>query len=129
MNIILNSNQPQVYLLNVQTDNHSKETLRLTSFDIDKKLYKSRLLSFKSWSYSEKIHPEQLARAGFTYTKTADICRCNWCGLYSNNWKYLVEDLNEHRRHVKENGRQCSYLNMLKTSSTNFFIGKSYTVT
>ena len=37
------------------TDNHSKETLRLASFDIDKKLYESRLLSFKSWPYSEKI--------------------------------------------------------------------------
>ena len=80
----LPSNNPTTGVFTEGTINFDcKETLKAGIFGIDNRLYEPWLLSFKSWPFSGKIYPEQIVRAGFTYTKTTDNCRCNWCWIRS----------------------------------------------
>ena len=80
------------------------------SANMDYRFLNDRLLSFKSWSHSEKIKAEQLARGGFTYTERGDKYICNWCGLVLFNWQYLDDVISEHKHHVSKG--QCQFLNM-----------------
>ena len=76
------------------------------------KLYNDRLKSFQFWPCSEKILPQQLAKAGLYYTGQTDKCRCVWCEQNLFQWDYFDEPLTEHRRYSKN----CAFLKMILPS-------------
>ena len=82
------------------------------SFGSDYKLYNDRLKSFKYWPCSEKILPQQLAKAGLYYTGENDKCRCAWCGQNLFHWDYFDDPLTEHKKYYQN----CSFLKMILPS-------------
>lgn len=61
--------------------------------------YEDRLVTFLNWSYP--VSPEELAAAGFYYTKTSDIVRCVYCFCEFNNWKEGDDPLEDHYKYAK----------------------------
>ncbi|XP_043229691.1 baculoviral IAP repeat-containing protein 7-A-like [Amphibalanus amphitrite] len=55
---------------------------------------------------------EELARAGFFYTGSADVAQCAFCWVSLGNWDPSDDPFEEHRRHSP----LCSFLHRLQTA-------------
>lgn len=87
----------------------------LETFDkeIDNVLFKSyekRISSFKQWN--GKLKPEVLARSGFYYLSTKDVCKCFYCGAEIYNWTNDDCPIEEHYRLSKN----CDLIECLRFS-------------
>ncbi|XP_068974777.1 baculoviral IAP repeat-containing protein 7-B-like [Bombus flavifrons] len=58
--------------------------------------YESRLKSFATWPTNMKQTSEELADAGFYYTRVADLTRCYHCGLNIAGWELFGDPWEEH---------------------------------
>jgi Inhibitor of Apoptosis domain len=72
-----------------------------------------RIKTFQDWQYTEIVHPQKLASAGFYYEGINDTVRCFACGLFLNDWN--VTD-NPWMRHT-DGYMPCFYLISVKGSS------------
>ena len=71
--------------------------------------YVSRYESFRTWSKSHPVRPEQLCRAGFVYTGEGDKVMCPWCKIKLIEWEPYDLPFEQYRRH----STSCDFLKML----------------
>ena len=65
-----------------------------------------RLESFSGWPASSPVKPDELAKAGFYYTRDNDEVRCFSCNLHLNNWEKGDDARQEHQ----EKSPGCSFI-------------------
>ena len=88
---------------------HPTVNMCLESEDYDDKYhnYEKRLITFLNWT--NPVNPEDLAHAGFYYTKRGDIVKCAFCQCEFHNWQTGDDPLEDHRRHA----RHCEFAEIL----------------
>ncbi|KAM8960819.1 baculoviral IAP repeat-containing protein 1-like [Pelodytes ibericus] len=72
---------------------------------------KSRLTSFASWPFYNRIQPDELTRAGFFFTGTRDTVQCFSCGGCLGNWLECDDPWREHAKWFPE----CKFIGTNKT--------------
>lgn len=72
--------------------------------------YESRLQSFEQWPQSLAQTKEQLADAGFFYTKIGDQTTCYHCGVGLKNWEPQDDPWEQHAKWFSK----CFYVLMVK---------------
>ncbi|NXM41530.1 BIR7B protein, partial [Gymnorhina tibicen] len=65
-----------------------------------------RLSTFENWPQNSRMHPEQLARAGFFYTGQGDVVRCFYCDGGVRSWSFGDDPWREHAKWYPE----CEFL-------------------
>lgn len=70
----------------------------------------SRLRSYDDWPKAMKQKPDQLADAGFFYTKTSDRVACFSCGGVLRDWEDDDDPWEQHGLHFES----CKYLQLIK---------------
>ncbi|XP_055308585.1 death-associated inhibitor of apoptosis 1-like, partial [Sitodiplosis mosellana] len=70
-----------------------------------------RLRSFKDWPKALKQKPEQMADAGFFYTKMSDRVICFSCGGALKEWEDNDDPWEQHALYY---GDKCNYLRLIK---------------
>ena len=71
--------------------------------------YSDRIKTFQKWPKQIQQRPEDLAKAGFYYTKVGDYVKCFYCGLVLCNWEKSDNVVSEHRRHCNS----CKFMHMV----------------
>lgn len=74
-----------------------RPTKKFTSYD-SLRFETDRLETFIKWPV-EWIKPEDLAKDGFYYLRTADHCACVFCRGIVGSWEYEDNPRSEHKRH------------------------------
>lgn len=61
------------------------------------RLFEDKLRTFRGWPH-RFLRPEDLARAGFHYTKDRDLVVCEDCGVTIGDWQQSDDPLLEHKK-------------------------------
>ena len=74
---------------------------------------RNRLGSFRNWPLASPVRPEDLARAGFYYTGSADKVQCFSCQGAIHKWENGDDALQEHRKFFPD----CDFIGGRDTSN------------
>lgn len=66
----------------------------------------ARLQTFRNWPRDAPVTKEELSRAGFFYTGSADMVKCAFCSGMIRNWEPGDTAMGEHRRYFSS----CSFV-------------------
>lgn len=78
-----------------------------------------RLASFEGWPLPY-LSPIELAKAGFYYTKNADIVRCPFCSVELSKWEPGDDVVSDHERWAP----QCVFVRCVLKNDTNAGAGE-----
>lgn len=71
-------------------------------------LLSHRLQTFDVWPIGLHQRPEELARAGFIYTKCGDIVKCFMCNIVLGHWEPNDDPWEEHKKHTES----CAFVDL-----------------
>lgn len=105
----------------IDSDPSNKSVIRIKPKYPHYALIEKRLTSFRKWSISEIVKPEDLADAGFVFTGIGDSVRCFYCG---GGLREFVNGDDPWIEHVKWY-QNCPYILLVKGQSFINNVGKT----